>query len=69
MNKCECDEVGVLHVEMASWYDPVTELPFVKHKPNKCKGTNNMEQRIRNGKKIWLCSNCTLPSDKTDVNP
>lgn len=63
-NKCQCDTQGVLNSFMVSLYDPVTELPFVAHEPNKCKGTNDMQLRKRNGKMIWLCSNCTLSSDE-----
>lgn len=62
--KCECDHTGILNPGMASWYDPVTELPFVKHEPDKCKCTNNIRLYVRKGKKVWLCSCCFLTSDK-----
>jgi len=61
--KCECDEEGVLKLETSSMYDKEKELPFVNHKPNECKCTNDLKQYIRNGKKVWLCSCCCLSSD------
>ena len=62
--KCECDEEGVLKKELAPLYDIENELPYVNHKPNKCKCKNDLKQYIRNGKKIWLCSCCCLSTDK-----
>ncbi len=62
--RCECNEEGVLREGFASWYDTVKELPFVNHKPNKCKCTNELKKYIRKGKEIWLCSICCLSSDK-----
>ena len=58
--KCECDTKGVLSEGMTSMYDEKKELPFVDHKPNECKCTNELKQYIRDGKRIWLCSCCTL---------
>lgn len=63
MPKCECPEEGVLDPMMAGAYDPVTELPFVKHEPGKCQCTNNVRQFKRGGKLLWLCSNCWLTGD------
>jgi hypothetical protein len=63
MFKCQCDQDGILNPLIASWYDPVTELPYVKHAPNKCKCINDLQQYIRKGKQISLCSCCNLPSD------
>lgn len=65
---CQCDETGVLHPSMASWYDPVSELPFVRHQPNQCKGTNELQLYQRGNKKLYLCSNCCLSSDKKIVS-
>jgi len=62
--KCECDEIGKLKSGMESLYNKENELPFVNHKPNECKCTNDLKQYIRNGKKLWLCSCCCLSSDE-----
>lgn len=59
---CECDHEGIL-VAPSSWYDSVLELPFVVHAPNQCKCQNNLKLYNRNGKKLWLCSICWLPTD------
>jgi len=61
---CECDEEGVLNTGMESWYDSVTELPFVKHAPGKCKCTNELALYERKGKTLTLCSNCHCSTDK-----
>lgn len=61
--RCECELKGVLYPQMISFYDPTTELPYVKHKPNKCKCTNELKRYIRNGKIVWLCSCCKLLGD------
>ena len=57
--RCECQGTGTLISEMASWYDEEKELPFVNHSPNECKCKNELKEYMLNGKKIWLCSNCT----------
>lgn len=62
--ECECDEKGVLNPVMTSMYDNETELPFVDHKPNECKCKNDLKQYLRHKKKVWLCSNCSLSTDK-----
>lgn len=62
--RCECNEVGLLKSGMESMYDSKEELPFVNHKPNECKCTNNLQRYSRDGKKVWLCSCCCLISDK-----
>jgi RNA polymerase-binding transcription factor DksA len=62
---CECPTRGELQEGMASWYDKEKELPFVNHETNKCKCTNDIKLYERNGKKLWLCSNCVIGySDK-----
>lgn len=62
--KCECNKEGILDNDLIKLYDPIKELPYVNHKPNECKCTNNIKQYIREGKKIWLCSCCCLHTDK-----
>lgn len=57
--RCECKLNAVLLPDMASWYDEETELPFVNHKPNECRCLNKLKQYMLNGKRVWLCSNCT----------
>jgi len=64
MIKCQCDDTGELNPGMASLYDINTELPFVDHEPNECRGTNDLQLYERAGKKLWLCSNCNLSTDK-----
>lgn len=64
MVKCQCDQIGVLNPRFLSWYDPVTELPFVEHEPEKCACTNNLRQFVRKEKVIWLCSNCYTSTDE-----
>ena len=59
---CECNQKGILQPRMKNWYSE-EELPFVNHEPGECKCTNELKQYIRNGKKVWLCSNCKLISD------
>jgi len=63
--KCECNRTGVLFKGWEDTYDKETELPFVNHKPNECKCTNNLKQYWKNGKKVWLCSCCVM--DETEV--
>ena len=62
--RCECNEEWKVGVGMEDLYDGELELPYVNHKPNKCKCTNRLKQYIRNGKIVWLCSCCCLSSDK-----
>jgi len=57
-HKCECPTKGVLKEGMESWYDEELELPFVNHKPNECKCTNELKRYKRGNKKLWLCSCC-----------
>jgi len=64
MKKCECNKKGVLNPIIEHMYDKERELPFVNHKPNKCRCTNDLKQYIRKSKKLWLCSCCCLSSDK-----
>ena len=57
-NKCECKRTGKLKIGFDNWYDEKLELPFVNHKPGKCKCTNELKIYNRNGKKLTLCSCC-----------
>jgi len=58
--RCECKGTGVLRDDMIHLYDEEKELPFVNHKPNECKCTNNLKQYWKDGKKVWLCSCCVM---------
>ena len=62
--KCQCPEKGILSPTMEGWYDQELELPFVNHEENKCECKNELKQFVREGKKLWPCSNCRLPGDK-----
>ncbi len=63
-NKCECQKTGVLKEGMSSWYDETNELPFVVHKPNECECLNELTEYHKDGKKVWLCSNCVMGEEK-----
>ncbi len=58
--KCECKQEGELRAGMEYMYDKIKELPFVTHKPNECKCTNELKQYLKKGEKVWLCSNCVM---------
>ena len=62
--KCECPYTS--YATDKSWYSP-EEYGGMVHKPNKCKGTNDLKEYIRDGKKLWLCSCCTMFGD-VEVN-
>ncbi len=64
MLKCECEKIGKLIEDYEFLFDIEKELPFVNHLPNKCKCKNELQEYIRKGKKIILCSNCVLSGDK-----
>lgn len=61
--KCECPKRGNPKAEM-EWMYSEEEKSGMNHKPGKCNGTNDIKQYSRNGKKLWLCSCCTMPGDK-----
>jgi hypothetical protein len=58
MKKCECNCRARLVSGWEDTYDPELELPFVNHEPGECKCTNELKEYEREGKKVWLCSNC-----------
>lgn len=60
--KCECPEIGELGC-FPSWYDPVTELPFVNHEPKQCLCTNQIKLYRRKTTFLHLCSICCLIGD------
>jgi len=45
-------------------YNIVDEWPYVNHQPGECKCTNGLSQYRRDGRTMWLCTNCTVPSDE-----
>jgi hypothetical protein len=61
-NKCQCPETGNVSPEDEFMYSK-EERTGMNHKPNECKGTNDLKLYERNGKKIWLCSCCFIPGD------
>lgn len=64
MPKCQCNLTGILRNKMIEWYDSKKELPFVEHKPNECKCTNDLKKYNRKDKLLYLCSCCVLCEDK-----
>jgi len=56
--KCECNKTGKLKPIIASQYHPITERPYVNHKPGECKCTNDLKRYYRDGKIVVLCSCC-----------
>lgn len=64
MLRCECPEEGVKNISMRGWYDQKNEWPFVKHKPGQCRCTNEIKLYERDGKRLWLCSNCYMSGDR-----
>ena len=64
---CECP----YKVRVEKWLETLyseEEKSGMNHEPNKCKGTNNLKQYIRNGKRLWLCSCCCLFGDVEAVD-
>jgi hypothetical protein len=51
-------------IGMENLYDAVTERPFVNHKPNECKCTNDLNLFKRKGTVLTLCSCCSLSTDE-----
>lgn len=63
MKKCQCQNLGWRNFKLDKLYDSVTENPYRNHEPGECKCTNNIRKFNRDGKEIYLCSICYLPSD------
>ena len=63
MVKCECNRTGNVSPERESMYSN-KEKSGMNHKPGECKGTNEVKLYLRRGKKIWLCSCCSMPGDE-----
>ena len=64
---CECPETGLDEAAGGapdSWYDAVTERPFVKHEPHECRCTNNLRRYKRGDKILMLCSCCNVSGDQ-----
>lgn len=64
IKKCQCESRGRLMIGMESLYDPIKKLPYVDHEPGECECTNNIRLYLRNGKKVFLCSNCVLGEEE-----
>jgi len=62
--RCECDEEAWAPDEARSLYNPETEWPYVTHAPGMCECTNDLRLCKRNGKTVWLCSNCRMSEDE-----
>ena len=60
-HKCECPYESTATEKRM--YSP-EEYSGMRHKPNECKGTNDVKLFDRNGKKMYLCSCCELFGDK-----
>ena len=60
--KCECPEEGAVPLEREHKYSK-EEKSGMNHKPNKCKGTNNIKKYRRGDKELYLCSCCNLFED------
>lgn len=60
MPRCECPYEGT---GMPEWMYSKEELPGRVHEANRCPCTAGLKQYKRDGKLIWLCSCCNMPSD------
>ena len=63
MKKCECPNKVYVPPEKEYMYSQ-EEKSGMNHEPNQCEGTNEIKTYIRNGKKLNLCSCCTMIRDK-----
>lgn len=61
--RCQCDDLGRVDAAFANWYDPVNELPFANHEPEKCRCVNDLAQYQRGEEVLWLCSCCHQSGD------
>lgn len=64
---CECPHEGFLNPDIKNLYHSELESPFVIHPPGKCECTNNLRLYNRGGKKLLLCSICTILGDKEEA--
>mgnify|MGYP001587406960 CR=1 FL=1 len=60
--KCQCDSLAQVEQEREHLYSD-EEKSGMNHKPNKCKGTNNIKKYRRGDKELYLCSCCDLFED------
>lgn len=65
--KCQCPELGIVPKEREFMYLEA-EKSGMNHKPNQCKGTNEIKLYNRGGKKLYLCSCCNMSDDKLIKN-
>ena len=61
MKKCECPYEADGSMPTSAY--SLKEIPAQKHKPNKCKCTNDLAVYKRGKIKFTLCSGCFLPGD------
>ena len=59
---CECPEEGSVPYER-QWQYSEAEKSGMNHKPNQCKGTNNIKIYKRDNKILSLCSCCFVFGD------
>lgn len=55
---CECPHRAYVEPHRLHEYHPTLERPFVNHEPHECKCTNDLQEYIRGGRKVMLCSCC-----------
>lgn len=61
--RCQCPKLGEVLPEREYLY-AVEEKSGMNHKPNKCKGTNNIKKYRRgDNTEVYLCSCCTTIDD------
>ena len=59
---CQCPDESTVTEEKEYLYSP-EEKSGMSHKPNECKGTNNILPYKRNNKLLYLCSCCNVLGD------
>jgi len=60
--RCQCPEEGFVSLEREHEYK-YEEKSGMNHKPNKCKGTNDIKKYRRGDKELYLCTCCYLAGD------
>jgi hypothetical protein len=62
-HKCECpkEAIGSSFSDMFG-YEPEEEKARI-HEANKCPGDYEVKHYLRKGKKLWLCSCCSMFGD------